>query len=268
MRAAVVQVPASFDKPANLRRLQDRIREAADLGAELVVCPEASMHDFGPPDLSLGPVAEPLDGPFVTGLAEAAAARRVTVVAGMFEAAEGSVFNTVVAVDPSGLVGSYRKVHLFDALGWVESERFAPGDGTLLTLPFGGLTLGVQTCYDVRFPELSRALVDEGADVLVLPAAWVAGPHKEHQWTTLVAARAIESTAYVVAACQSPPRYVGCSRLVDPMGEVVAGVVATEGVAVADLLPERVAEVRAAVPSLHHRRLTARGPAPVVPPGR
>jgi predicted amidohydrolase len=252
----VVQLPATDDKPANLRRLTERVREAADQGADLVVGPEAAMHDFGPPDLPLAPVAEPLDGPFVTGLQKVAAERGVTVVAGMFEKGpDDHVFNTAVAVGPQGeLLGSYRKTHLFDALGWVESDRFAPGDGTLLVLPVGDLSVGVQTCYDVRFPELSRALVDRGADVLALPAAWVAGPHKEHQWKTLLAARAIESTAYVVGACQSPPRYTGCSRLVDPMGEVLAGVVATEGVAVADLRPERVAEVRAAIPSLQHRR--------------
>jgi predicted amidohydrolase len=257
VRAAVVQVPASEDKPANLRRLQEQVRRAADLGAQLVVGPEAAMHDFGPPDLPLGPVAERLDGPFVTGVQEVAQQTGTTVLAGMFEAGEDDrVFNTVVAVDAAGAVlGTYRKVHLFDALGWVESDRFSPGDGTLLVLPLDGLTVGVQTCYDLRFPELSRALVDRGADVLALPAAWVAGPHKQQQWTTLVAARAIESTAYVVAACQSPPLYVGASRVVDPMGEVLAGVAGVEGIAVGDLTPERVAEVRTALPSLRHRRM-------------
>jgi predicted amidohydrolase len=145
-------------------------------------------------------------------------------------------------------------MHLFDALGWVESERLAPGDGRLLTFSAGGLTFGVQTCYDVRFPELSRALVDRGVDALVVPAAWVAGPLKEQQWRTLVAARAIESTAYAVVASQSPPRYVGSSAVIDPLGVTVAAVATTEGFAVADLLPERVAEVRAAIPSLQHRR--------------
>jgi predicted amidohydrolase len=257
VRAAVVQFPASLDKAANLARLQAAVRRAAALGAELVVGPEAAMHDFGPPDLPLGPVAERLDGPFVTGVQEVAQQTGTTVLAGMFEAGEDDrVFNTVVAVDAAGAVlGTYRKVHLFDALGWVESDRFSPGDGTLLVLPLDGLTVGVQTCYDLRFPELSRALVDRGADVLALPAAWVAGPHKQQQWTTLVAARAIESTAYVVAACQSPPLYVGASRVVDPMGEVLAGVAGVEGIAVGDLTPERVAEVRTALPSLRHRRM-------------
>lgn len=256
MRAAVVQLASSDDKGANLRRLVDLARQAADQGAELVVAPEAAMHDFGPPDAPLGPVAEPLDGPFVSGLQQASAALEVTLVAGMFESApDGRAYNTVVAVGPSGdLIGSYRKLHLFDALGWRESERLAPGDGSLLVFGLGGLTVGVQTCYDIRFPELSRALVDAGAEVLAVPAAWVAGPLKEHQWLTLVTARAIESTAYAVTASQSPPRYAGCSRVVDPMGVPVAGVASVEGVACADLSPARVTEVRAAVPSLQHRR--------------
>jgi deaminated glutathione amidase len=258
VRAAVIQFAASDDKSANLARLTELVRRAAGQGAELVVAPEAAMHDFGPPDMPLAPVAEQLDGPFVTALQELAGDLGITLVAGMFEsAADGRAYNTVVAVGAE-LIGAYRKLHLFDALGWKESERLAPGDGTLLTFPVGGLTVGVQTCYDVRFPELSRALVDAGADVLAVPAAWVAGPLKEQQWLTLVGARAIESTAYAVTASQAPPRYTGCSRIIDPMGQPLAGVATTEGLAVADVTAERVAEVRAAVPSLQHRRFDVR----------
>jgi predicted amidohydrolase len=254
VRAAVIQFAATDDKAANLVRLSDLVRRAADEGAELVVAPEAAMHDFGPPDMPLGPVSEPLDGPFVTSLQELAAELGITLVAGMFESApDGRAYNTVVAVGPE-LIGAYRKMHLFDALGWRESDRLAPGDGALLSFQVGGLTVGVQTCYDIRFPELSRALVDRGVDVLAVPAAWVAGPLKEQQWLTLVTARAIESTAYAVTASQAPPRYTGCSRIIDPMGQPVAGVATTEGLAVADLTPERVAEVRGLVPSLQHRR--------------
>jgi len=246
---------ATEDKAANLSRLAELVRRAAGEGAQLVVGPEAAMHDFGPPEMPLGPVAEPLDGPFVTGLCETSSELGITLVAGMFESApDGRAYNTVVAVAEGRLLGGYRKLHLFDALGWKESDRLAPGDGALLTFAVGGLTVGVQTCYDIRFPELSRALVDRGADVLAVPAAWVAGPLKEHQWLTLVTARAIESTAYVVTASQSPPRYAGRSQLIDPMGVTLAGVATTEGLAVAELSAERVAEVRALVPSLQHRR--------------
>jgi len=257
---AVVQFRASDDKADNLARLGGLIGRAAEAGAELIVCPEAAMHGFGPADRPLAPVAEPLDGRFVTGLAELADRHRVTVLAGMFEAIRGDrVFNTVVAVDQRGLIGRYRKLHLFDALGWVESDRLAIapiGPDALLVLPVGDLEVGVLTCYDLRFPELGRALVDAGATMLAVPSAWVAGPVKEDQWRTLVRARAIENTCYVAAAGQPPPDYVGRSLVVDPLGVEVAGLADREGVAAAELTADRVAEVRSRMPSLAHRRFT------------
>ena len=260
MRVAVVQFAAGDDKPANLARLDSLVAEAADNGADLVVAPEAAMHGFGAPDVPLAPVAEPLDGPFVTGLAQRAAASGVTVVAGMFEPVVGDparAYNTVVAVGPDGLIGCYRKQHLFDALGWVESKRLEPGPATeRLVFPCGDVTVGVMTCYDVRFPELSRVLVDDGADLIALPAAWVAGPLKEDQWSTLVRARAIENVCYVAAAAQVPPGYAGHAMVVDPFGVVTASLAERDGVAVANVDPARTAACRERMPSLEHRRWT------------
>ncbi len=256
-RAAVLQLRAGTDKADNLARLVALIRRAADAGADLAVAPEAAMHDFGPPDLPLAPVAEPLDGAFVTGLLDVAADTGVTVLAGMFETVPGDAtraYNTVVAIGPGGLVGAYRKAHLFDALGWVESDRLVAGPAEPLVIDVGAMRVGVMTCYDLRFPELARALCDAGATALAVPAAWVAGPLKEDQWLTLVRARAIESTAYVVAAGQPAPGYSGRSVVVDPLGVVVAGVPDGEGLAIADLDPEQVTAVRRRIPSLQHRR--------------
>jgi predicted amidohydrolase len=259
MRVAVLQFTAGDDAADNAERLVRQVAAAADLGAGLVVAPEASMHAFGSPDTPLAPVAEPLDGPFVAALAAVAAARAVTVLAGMFERVPGDsghAFNTVVAVGPDGgLLGSYRKQHLFDALGWVESQRLQPGAADQrLVFPCGDVTVGVLTCYDLRFPELARVLVADGADVLAGPSAWVAGPLKEDQWTTLVRARAIENVAYVAAADQSPPTYAGAAMVVDPFGVVVARGGKSDGTLVADLDPGRVAECRRRMPSLDHRR--------------
>lgn len=261
MRVAVVQFGAGEDKPANLARLVDLVGQAAAGGATLVVAPEAAMHGFGGPDTPLAPVAEPLDGPFVSGLRAAAARHAVAVVAGMFEPVEDDTaraYNTVVAIDSDGdLAGSYRKQHLFDALGWVESKRLEPGDpGDRLVFDCGEFTVGVMTCYDVRFPELARALVDDGADVLALPAAWVAGPLKEDQWSTLVRARAIENVMYVAAADQTPPTYAGRAMVVDPFGVVVASLADREGVAVAEVDRARLDACRDRMPSLEHRRWT------------
>jgi deaminated glutathione amidase len=259
MRVAVLQLTASDDKAANRDRLVAAVADAAGRGAELVVAPEASMHPFGAPDVPLAPVAEPLDGPFVGAVAGAATAHRVTVVAGMFEQVPGDAghaFNTVVAVDPDGgMLGRYRKQHLFDALGWVESDRLRAGaPGERLVFACGDVTVGVMTCYDLRFPELARALADDGATLLAVPSAWVAGPLKEDQWTTLVRARAIENVLYVAAADQGPPTYAGNAMVVDPFGVAVARSGEADGVLTADVDAARVASCRKRMPSLQHRR--------------
>jgi predicted amidohydrolase len=253
-----MQIAAELDKAANLGRLRALVEHAADHGADLVVAPEAAMHDFGAPDLPLTSVAEPLDGPFVAGIAEVAKRRGTTVIAGMFEVADAEhVFNTVVAIGPDGhLVGRYRKQHLFDALGWVESDRLVAGDPSdRLVLRVADLTVGVMTCYDIRFPELARALADDGANLLVVPSAWVAGEHKLEQWQALTAARAIENVCYVAGAVQNPPLYTGGSRIVDPWGRVIADIEpGTEGLALADVSAADVGRCRELMPTLANRR--------------
>ncbi len=259
MKVAVAQFAAGFDKAANLAACSRLAEQAAQAGAELVVLPEGAMHDFGPQDLVLAPFAEPLDGPFVTGLAAVAHRRGLTIVAGMFEAVEGDpsrAYNTVVAVGPDGsLLGRYRKQHLFDALGWIESERLVAGDtAELLVFGCGQLTVGVMTCYDVRFPELGRALADRGATLLAVPSAWVAGPRKAAQFRSLMTARAVENVCYVAAAVQCPPSYTAESCVIDPFSAPLVELDVAEGVAVADVTAARVAECRARMPSLRHRR--------------
>ncbi|MBV9484554.1 MAG: carbon-nitrogen hydrolase family protein, partial [Frankiaceae bacterium] len=256
MKVGVVQYAAGFDKAENVARLRRLAERAAADGAELVVAPEGAMHDFGPPDLALAQFAEPLDGRFVTGLAEIATAQRITVVAGMFEAVADDparAYNTVVAVGPDGLIGSYRKQHLFDALGWVESDRLVGGEpADRLVFGCGDVTVGVMTCYDIRFPELGRALADDGATLLAVPSAWVAGPRKPEQFRALATARAIENVCYVAGAVQTPPDYTGESCVIEPFGEVLASLGTDEGYAVAEVNPRRVEECRSRMPSLTH----------------
>ncbi len=259
MRVTVVQFTATRDKAANVERIAGEVAGAVGRGADLVVLPEAAMYPFGRPDDPLAGHAEPLDGPFVAALTNAVRGSGCTVIAGMFEAVagdDGKVFNTVVAVDQAGVRGAYRKVHLFDAFGWRESDRLLAGSAfdPLLVIDVQGLAVGVLTCYDLRFPELSRALVDLGTTLLALPAAWVAGPLKEDHWVTLARARAIENTCYLAAAAQGPPDFAGRSMIVDPMGVVVAQCAETDAVASADVTADRVREVRTRLPSLEHRR--------------
>jgi deaminated glutathione amidase len=260
VRAAAVQLATSLDVEENRRAVVRHVGAAADDGAELIVFPEATMCAFGPGSFDLASVAEALDGPFVETLVAGARRSGATVVAGMFErsADPRRVHNTVVAAGPGGLLGAYRKVHLFDALGACESDRVAAGDPVadgVLTFAVGDLVVGVMTCYDLRFPEMARVLVDAGATVLALPAHWYNGPGKAAVWEALVRARAIESTAYVVAACKPEPECVGRSMVVDPAGEVLAALGgAGDGLAAAGLSGARVAEVRSALPVLEHRR--------------
>ncbi|MGB9377788.1 MAG: carbon-nitrogen hydrolase family protein [Mycobacteriales bacterium] len=258
MKIAIAQFTATRDKAANRERIGVVVGQAVGAGAGLVVLPEASMHPFGRPDEPLAAAAELLDGPFVDSLVAAARGTSTVVLAGMFESVPGDthVYNTVVAVDEHGLRGSYRKLHLFDALGWRESDRLRPGDpaAPLLTVAVDDLTVGVLTCYDLRFPEIGRALIDAGATVLAVPAAWVSGPLKEDHWVTLARARAIENTCYLAGADQGPPDYAGRSLVIDPMGVVIAQCGESDSVAFADVSAERVAAVRTKLPSLLHRR--------------
>jgi len=261
MRVALCQLPISPDPVVNLGRVRAAVADAAGQGARLAVFPEATLARFGS---DLRAAAQPLDGPFCRGLAETARGDGVAVVAGIFEPApEGRVYNTVVVFDSSGaLAAAYRKIHLFDALGQRESELVEPGDEPVLC-ELDGLGVGIMTCYDVRFPELARALAAGGAQLLVVPAAWAAGLFKEEHWVTLVRARAIENTVWVAAAGQVPdpadpaagvPTGVGRSMLVDPMGTVRLDLGPSRGIAVGEVDPRVIASVRAVLPSLEHRR--------------
>lgn len=259
MRVALGQIMVGDEPKENLERIRQALEEAGPV--DLAVFPEAVQIRFGN---DLAAAAEPLDGPFVTTLRQAAREHGTALVAGVFEPApEGRVYNTSVAVDRAGeIAGTYRKLHLFDAFGDLESERVTAGDIPVV-VELAGLRVGLVTCYDIRFPELARALVDQGAQVLVVIAAWGQGVFKEEHWTTLVRARAIENTVWVVAVDKAPdldrppfgrPGGVGRSMLVDPMGVVHQDLGPFPAVRVGALDPEAVATVRRALPSLQHRR--------------
>ena len=261
MRIALCQIPVSSAPGINLGRVRDALREAADGGADLAVFPEATLTRFGS---DLRAAAEPLDGPFCAGLAEAAKETGVALVAGVFEPApDGRVYNTAVAVDRDGtLVASYRKLHLFDAFAQRESDLVAPGDAVVVTM-LGGVPVGPQICYDIRFPELTRAQAAGGARLVTVSAAWQAGSLKEEHWITLLRARAIENTVWIAAVGQVPdpdekptraPTGVGRSMLIDPLGVVRADLGPSASVVVTPADMALVDTVRATVPSLANRR--------------
>jgi deaminated glutathione amidase len=256
MRMALAQLAATTDKDANLRAASTLVARAAADGAGLVVLPEYSMSwDPRPDAASLREQSEPLDGAFVTALADLAREHGVTVLAGMTETTADRPANTVVALGPDGvLAGAYRKVHLYDAFGDRESDRLAAAAPEALVLPVGDLHVGVMTCYDLRFPEMARFLVDAGADVLAVPATWMAGPGKATHWEVLARARAIENTVYVLASGQCGRHRTGRSLAVDPSGEVLATLGEEAGTAVVEVSAAKVAAVRERNPSLVNRR--------------
>ncbi|GAA2360312.1 carbon-nitrogen hydrolase family protein [Nonomuraea africana] len=256
-RIALCQLPVSPDPAANLKRAREALARAG--GADLAIFPEATLTRFG---RRVGELAEPLDGPFVTGLADAAREHGVAVLAGVFEPAEDRVHNTTVAIDASGsLVAAYRKIHLFDSFGFRESELVAPGSEPAV-VELAGLRIGLLTCYDIRFPELARALVDRGAELFAVIAAWGSGPLKEDHWITLVRARALENTMWTAAVGQAPNPAesgdgfgIGRSMLVDPLGVVRADLGSGPAVQVVEIDPEVTASARTALPCLEHRVL-------------
>lgn len=261
LAVSVGQFGATVDKAHNLSEIERLVGKAAAACARLVVLPENSMYSNPDPTADYSGEREQLDGPFVTTMMRLAKEHGVAVVVGMTEVLEGTTkaSNTVVSIGSAGeLLGFYRKVHLYDAFGYKESERVHSAPFEPLTFKAEGLTFGVMTCYDIRFPEMARALVDVGSDVLVVPAAWAVGPSKEDHWTTLARARAIENTTYVMVSGQTGPHCTGQSMIIDPMGVVVASAGETPGIAATTISNERIDAVRRKNPSLSNRRFGVR----------
>jgi predicted amidohydrolase len=256
LRCALAQQTASLD-PAENRRVLGDLSAGIEPDTGLVLLPEAFMRDFGAAGSPVGAVAEPLDGPFVAGLTELAATHGATVVAGMFEVSDDPQrpYNTLAVVGPDGLRASYRKIHLYDSFGYKESDRLTAGPLEPVLVDVDGISVGLMTCYDLRFPELARELVGRGAELLVAPSAWVAGPRKLEHWRTLVAARAIENTVYVAAVGQPGPRYTGHSLVVGPAGELLAEAGEGDQLVTVSVDTDEVVAARKVNPSLQNRRL-------------
>lgn len=259
MLAAVAQFAPTADFEANLRVIDELAAKAAARGASVAVFPEYSSFFEAQLGVNFVEGAQPIDGPFVRGLGSIASKHGLYVVAGLVETRPSDprrFANTLVAVDPRGeVVATYSKLHLYDAFGSKESEWVVAGDiEAPQTFEIEGFRVGLQTCYDVRFPEVTRTLVDAGAEVVLLPAEWVRGPLKEHHWRTLVTARAIENTIYIAAADHVPPIGVGNSMIVDPFGVEIATLGDETGIAVAEISRARLEHVRQVNPALALRR--------------
>ncbi|MGO2659642.1 nitrilase-related carbon-nitrogen hydrolase [Mycetocola reblochoni] len=258
LRVAAVQFAPGPDAARNAAAVRHTVASAAADGVQLLVFPEYTSVFDGAPSAAAVAAAQPLDGPFLDEVRSVAAAEGVAVVLGLVESVEGGerFANTLVGIAADGSIGAvYRKVHLYDAFGAAESRFVRPGEpGAPAVFSVSGIVVGLQTCYDLRFPESSRVLIDAGAELLVVPAQWVPGPAKESHWSTLLAARAIENTAYVLAADHPAPHGVGLSALYGPDGVLLAGAGAAEAVVSGVVEPDELARVRAVNPALGSRR--------------
>jgi predicted amidohydrolase len=265
MRVAVCQLNSRDDRAANLATARSLLEGAAAGGADLAVLPEYVDH-LG--RAATAPKPESQDGEFAAFFSDAARELGIWVLAGSFHEAGPDperIYNTSLVFDRSGaLAAGYRKIHLYDVeipgrVSFHESRAVAPG-GEAVTVDVEGVRVGLTICYDLRFPELYRRLAIAGAQVLAVPAAFMAHTGRDH-WEVLLRARAIENQCYVVAAGQigdhDPGRTCfGRSMVVDPWGTVVAQQPDTVGVTFADLDMARLDTIRAEVPSLANRRLS------------
>lgn len=256
MRICLVQLDVSLTEPMDERvdRACQVIRGCA--GADLVVLPELWAHGaWAYADWEA--VAEPVDGPTTTALAQAAKDAGVLLHGGSILERDGDkLYNTAVLIGAEGdLRATYRKIHRF-GFDAGEAVLLAAGD-TFLTLTGGPLPMGVATCYDLRFPELFRKFTDAGAGMFVISASWPAR-RREH-WRLLARARAVENLAYVVACgssgTQAGVEQAGHSVIIDPWGEILAEAGNGPGVLDVEIDPDRVAAIRAEFPALRDRRL-------------
>jgi predicted amidohydrolase len=258
-KIAVVQMRSSEDKQENLKRSIDFIEEAASKNARLVCFPEFQMA-FSPSSQSanhLARIAETVKGNFVLTLSAAAKKNRIGVVVTIYEKSSKPrhVYDTALIINERGAITSvYRKLHLYDALGFKESKKLMPGKSIVKPDKTPAGIAGLLICYDLRFPELSRLLTIKGADILITPSAWVAGDMKEEHWQTMIKARAIENGSYIVAPDQVGNIYCGKSMVVDPFGVVLLDMGKREGMEIVDIDKTRIQQVRRSLPLLKNRR--------------
>lgn len=264
---AVVQFNAKDDKAANIDTAMALIDTAAATGARLVLLPEVWTF-MGAQD-RLGAMSDPIPGDLTGMLANKAREHGIYLHSGTFyERLDGDdrVCNTAVVFDPAGeIVATYRKMHLFDVavspdVTFQESATVKPGE-EIVTFDLDGMKVGLATCYDLRFPELFRILTLEGAEAILLPAAFTLMTGKDH-WEVLIRARAIENQVYMVACNQvgfwAPGKAnYGRSMIVDPWGTVLATAPDTDCVISGTIDRDRIETVRNQIPSVANRRPAA-----------
>jgi len=258
-RIAVAQISSSMEKGESLSLARALIKEAKAEHAQLIAFPEFLMAFSSASQTAeeLAALAEPVDGPFVTALRGAARAARIDILATIYERCSSSnrVYDTAVWIDNEGDVAAvYRKLHLYDAFGFKESDKFLAGDDIAPLVTNGEARFGMMICYDLRFPEMARMLALAGANVMIAPSGWVQGDLKVEHWQTMIKARALENGCYVIAPNQVGNIYTGHSMAVDPLGRVLVDMGEREGLEIVELDLALVDATRQKLPLLKNRR--------------
>jgi predicted amidohydrolase len=261
-RAAVVQMKSSVNKEQNLAYSLNLINEAVKNKAQLICFPEFQMA-YSPAEQKpeeLHEIAEKIDGNFISTLSSSAKRNKINVIATLYEFIDTNkqnhkVFDTAVIINERGKLESvYRKVHLYDALGFKESKKLIAGSIIERPTRTSVGNLGLLICYDMRFPEISRILAFNGASILVSPSAWVAGFMKQEHWEIMLKARAIENGVYVIAPNQLGHIYCGRSMVIDPFGIALVDMGNREGMEIMDIDNSRINTIRRRLPLLKNRR--------------
>jgi predicted amidohydrolase len=259
MKVAVVQFKALTNKENNLKKIISYMTKAASKHATLCAFPEFMMFytksSQTPKELSN--LSETINGNFISTIAKTAKENHIQVVGSFYEKSnkKNRVYDTSFVINTSGkVISTYRKIHLYDALGFKESDKMIPGSKIAKPVTTSIGKIGMMICYDLRFPEMSRALAIAGSEILIAPSAWVKGHMKEEHWITINKTRAIENGCYVIAPDQVGNIYCGRSLVVDPYGKILLDMKKKQGVSFVDIDLKKVKQIRKILPLLKNRR--------------
>jgi len=259
MKVGVVQFKASTKKENNLKKIISYISQASSKNATLCAFPEFMMFYTNSSQTAkqLANLAETINENFVTTIAKAAKANHIQVIGSFYEKSrkKNRVYDTSFVIDKSGkVISTYRKIHLYDALGFRESNKMASGSKIAKPVKTSLGKIGMMICYDLRFPEMARSLAVAGSEILVVPSAWVKGNMKEEHWITINKTRAIENGCYVIAPDQVGNIYCGRSLVVDPYGKILLDMKKKQGIGFVNIDLNKVKQTRKVLPLLKNRR--------------
>ena len=259
MRVAVVQFKASTKKEDNLKKIISYISKAAAKNATLIAFSEFMMFytNSSQTPKQLTNLAETINGNFISIIAESAKENQIQVIGSFYEKSrkKDRVYDTSFVINESGeVISTYRKIHLYDALGFRESDKMTAGSKIAKPVKTSIGKIGMMICYDLRFPEMSRSLAVAGSEILVVPSAWVKGNMKEEHWITINKTRAIENGCYVIAPDQVGNIYCGRSLVVDPYGKILLDMKKKQGIGFVNIDLNKVKQTRKILPLLENRR--------------